>query len=161
MNEQILSALLHFISSPSCWMFLLYVCAHKWLFLSTSAPDDCLLTCALGYFALFPLLPRGCWSGVMILVCHLVIGLFPYRTSFIVGTECTYFGPICPQSPGLQVTCGNACSPFTVLCVSRQGGSHCTVFPCLLPLSISFLPSFNCSICLLSEVGKKREQTIC
>ena len=120
-----MTAHLYFISPLSCWVFVLYVCAHKWLFLSTSAPDYCLLTCALGYFALSPCLPRGCWCDVIVWVCHLVIALFPCHTSFIMGTECTYFGPICP---GLQVTCGNACSPFTVLSMSRQGGSHCTVY---------------------------------
>lgn len=51
--------------------------------LSTSAPDDCLLIFALGYFELFPLLPRGRRCGVMMPVCHLVIELFPRRPSFI------------------------------------------------------------------------------
>lgn len=46
---------------------------------------------------------------------------------------------VCPGSPGLQVTCGNACSPSALLSLSRQGRSHCTASSCLLPLSFSHL----------------------
>lgn len=145
-------------------MFLLYVCAHKWLLLSTSAPDDCLLICALGYFACSPLFRRGCWSGVMIVVCHLVMGLFPCRTSFIMGTECTYFGPLCPRSPGLQVTwiAGNLWQCLQPLGSAQSVQARTIPLHCLLLLTPTiFLPSFYISICLLSDVGKKQEQTIC
>lgn len=127
-------------------MFFLSVCAHKCLFHSTSPP-------VAGSFVLWAILLafllRGYWCGAMILVCHLVIRLFPCHISLIRTLSAIILAPFAT----VTWIAGNlqhlSCTQ------SVQGGSHCTTFPCLLQLSISFLSSFFCGIYLLSDAGKK------
>lgn len=125
--------------------------------LSTSAPDDCLLIFALGYFELFPLPPRGRWRGAMMPVCHLVIELFPCRTSLIR----TLGARSLPHLPMLTCIAGNLRQCLQPLCsaqsVQAEGiplnsffllSSLCTFFPPFVPLSTVF-PAVS--------VGKKWE----
>lgn len=143
MSGQILYALLHFISPPCCWTFLLNVCAHECLFLSTSGQVNCLLICVLGCFSLFPIFPR-CWSGVMMPVCHLVTVLL-LSSLQVCNSRCTTSSTDI-WAPFAHVTCtaGNLWQCLQPLCCAQSvlaEKSLCTAFLYSTSLSVSFLSS--------------------